>query len=362
MKIGILTFHRAHNYGAVLQAYALKAFLNEMGYNNVSFIDYWPKYHDDVYRLFNIDFFKSLSIIDKIKYIIRYLLMYKRRKKRYDLFLNFIDKYLSPKTNYKNEIYDLAIYGSDQIWRNQKNIGFEGYDSVYFGDERIRAKRKITYSVSMGILCDSDDIRLILMKNIHKFNAISVRESDLLNYIVKYYNNVCQTLDPVFLIPKESWLRLIDNKKKKYKNYILVYNLQSNKQVENIASRISKKTGYPIIHIVGSVIFKVSHKNYYEDVGPIDFISLIYNASYVVTSSFHGTAFSLIFNKEIFVSMTNNYQRVISLLNLVGLSSRFISNENEIELEYKRIAWSNTNEKLDKYIKDSKNYLLKNIN
>lgn len=82
MKIGILTFHRAHNYGAVLQAYALKAFLNEMGYNNVSFIDYWPKYHDDVYRLFNIDFFKSLSIIDKIKYIIRYLLMYKRRKKR----------------------------------------------------------------------------------------------------------------------------------------------------------------------------------------------------------------------------------------------------------------------------------------
>ena len=81
-----------------------------------------------------------------------------------------------------------------------------------------------------------------------------------------------------------------------------------------------------------------------------------------MTSSFHGTAFSLIFNKEIFVSMTNNYQRVISLLNLVGLSSRFISNENEIELEYKKIVWSNTNEKLDKYIKDSKNYLLKNIN
>lgn len=360
MKIGILTFHRAHNYGALLQAFALKSFLNSIGYENVSFVDYWPKYHNKIYKLFNIDYFKSLSLVDKIKYIIRYLLMYRRRKKRFNIFSNFINGYLCPKTDYKNEVYDLVIYGSDQIWRYQISSDFEGYDPIYFGDKKIQSKRKITYSVSMGEICESDVLKSLLLKNIHEFNSVSVREPDLLNYVKKYYKNVCLTIDPVFLLSKDIWIDLIRNKKIKCDKYILVYNLQSNKLVEDIALKISKDTGLQIIHIVGSVMNKISHKNYYEDIGPIDFISFIYNASYVVTSSFHGTAFSLIFNKEIYVSMSRNYQRVFSLLGIVGLSSRFIKAEYEI-VSGNEIDWKNVNYKLDNYADFSKKYLTKNL-
>lgn len=362
MKIGILTFHRAHNYGAVLQAYALKTFLIKAGYQNVSFVDYWPKYHENVYKLFNVDFFKSLSIVGRIKYIINYLLTYKRKQRRYNLFSYFINEYLTPKTDYIEEKYDVVIYGSDQIWRYQKTIDFEGYDALYFGDKRIKAKWKIAYSASMGELSHPEVLRLLLLENISRFNAISVRETDLFDYIRKYYNNVCQTLDPVFLLSKEDWLPLINNKKRMYENYILVYNLQLNDQVEDIALELSKKTGYQIIHIVGCVMYKISHKNYYEDAGPIDFISLINNASYVVTSSFHGTAFSLIFNKEVYVSMSTNYQRVLSLLDIVGLTARFIKSEIEtIQLDQK-IEWRKVNELLNKQICFSKKYLLRNLN
>ena len=93
MKIGILTFHRAHNYGAVLQAYALKTFLRSLGHN-VKLIDYWPLFHEKIYKLWDNDVFKNKSFIIRLKIVIKFLLLFFKKKKRVDKFNNFISSYL----------------------------------------------------------------------------------------------------------------------------------------------------------------------------------------------------------------------------------------------------------------------------
>ncbi len=171
-KIGIITFHRSHNYGAVLQAYALLTTLEKMGHK-VEIIDYWPKYREGDYSLFN---FQSKSNNGKvtwastIKTFIKRVLTFPNRWKMYSRFNSFIKHRLKVR-NTSNHLgsdipdkYDVIICGSDQIWRyNSGRIA--GFDDVYFAKYPLNKKVvKLSYGSSMGDMDLDEDAKKIFSK------------------------------------------------------------------------------------------------------------------------------------------------------------------------------------------------------
>lgn len=178
MKIGILTYHRSHNYGALLQAIALRHVLTGLGHD-AYFIDYWPEYHADMYKLFSSIEFHSYSLFGKIKYIVKTAILSRNKIKRIKSFNRFIDRFITPHSLPTTESFDIIIYGSDQIWRKQPRIGYH-FNPVYFGDNQFEAKKHITYAASMGNIKDlSPADEETIQKWLRHFSFISVRETDL---------------------------------------------------------------------------------------------------------------------------------------------------------------------------------------
>lgn len=344
MKIGILTYHRTHNYGGCLQAFATRIVLEQMG-NDVYYVDYWPEYHRKTYSLFSFaNLMHTPGIKRKIQIIIAQILYGANKKKRAQKFEHFISTHIEPRCRGIDERYDAVVYGSDQIWRKQHSLN--GYNPVYFANNSILSKRHIAFSASMGILPQNESEKLEIKRLLGKFNDISVRESELLEFVKGVgVQNAVLTLDPTLLLPKQVWLNEFSIKKENNKQkYVLVYSLHevfNNKSIKVFA----KNKGCVVKTIYGSANHKESSSEI-NTAGPQEFLSLIYNADYVFSSSFHGLVFSLIFEKEFFVSFDSNAGRALSLLELVGLQDRFIAPHADVPSENKTIDFLNIKSRL----------------
>ena len=362
MKIGILTYHRAENYGALLQAYAMKTFLRGLGHD-VSFVDYWPKYHSDYFSIFPIDFFKSRNIKGKIALIIRFVLWgipkYIRKCRLQGFMHNNLGLPQHPQytgDDCMTEEYDVVVYGSDQIWRKQ-NLGGVGFDSWYFGSDNVQSLRRVVYAGSMGaVSLDSKDEAFVLqqMKN---FDALSVREKDLHDFLSSKGIESQLVCDPVFLLSKDEWQK-VASKKTPQKKFILFYNLLNSPDSVSFANQLSKKTGLPIIEINKYLgLSRFLHRRYVSCASVERFLGLIRDAEYVVSNSFHGVAFSIIFEKRFFaVGMGERANRVLSLLESAGIPDRYVNgvvppNDDEV------IPYDTVKEKLDVFRRNSMCYL-----
>lgn len=340
MKIGILTYHRAENYGALLQAYALMTYLRSLGHD-VSFVDYWPKYHSDYFKIFSWKVFKRRSLKGKILMFSNLILPTKHiRKHRLQRFIH--EKLgLSKNPRYTDENdttekYDVVFYGSDQIWRKQ-NLDGVGFDKWYFGAHNVVASKKIVYAGSMGTInttVDDDDFVKGMMSN---FEIISVRENDLKSYLQRLGVESLQVIDPVFLLTKEQWRRIktpsiLNNK------YILFYNLLNSAKARNFADRLGKEKGMPVIEINKKTMMG---KGYVRNASVEMFLQLIDDADYVVSNSFHGVAFSVIFEKQFYaVGMGEKSSRVVSLLSALDISNRYIEDGlsfSQTDINYERV-------------------------
>lgn len=200
-----------------------------------------------------------------------------------------------------------------------------------------------------------------ICENINNFQAISVRESDLQTLIEKYSSSpITHVLDPVFLLKKSEWLKLFNTKlqrKLERKRYILFYNLIPDEESFKLAQIVSKYFSYEIIEIRGSVDPISFSPQHYQTPGPNEFLTLLDGSQFVITSSFHGVAFSIIFGKQFYaVGMKNNATRVKSLLNLLKISDRFLSDLTNVDLE-KKIDYLSVEKILDKYVTLSENFL-----
>ncbi len=323
MKIGILTYHCAHNYGAVLQCYALKTYLEQIGHN-VTVVDYRPNYLD--YGLFvwykwfspkPVKFFRKLCIQAKTFAV---------QKRRYSAFSRFIEKYIAPKQvnlNTENTHFDCLVFGSDQIWR--KNGG--KFDPIYWGDFKAAQNTKlVSYAASMGLSCLNDDEKQEIRIWLQHFSNISVRESSLKKLLSSLVDkNVDVVVDPTFLLSKDAWSRIAVSPKRK-RPYILIYQVIENSTAIAVAKVAAEKLNADIIEIASKIeVREVSHEVVY-DASPNEFIGWIENAALVVTTSFHGTAFSVIYRKP-FVSIKQHRSsdlRIESLLESCGLMDRFV--------------------------------------
>lgn len=359
MKIGILTYHRTHNYGGCLQALATRIILEQMGHD-VFYVDYWPDYHKHIYDIFNPSLFKEHRLPGKIKYLIQIIRRYPYLRKRQCNFQIFLDEFIIPYCRPITETYDVVVYGSDQIWRVQKALC--DYNPEYFADNNINANLHIAFSASMGVLPKSEEERLKVKRLLSHFNAISVRETNLLNFVHELgYNNAVQTIDPTLLLDAQAWNSTFPTPTYSGEKYILVYILRPHHFDLNSINRFAEREGLMVKILTGSAI-KAETNQVITTAGPHTFISLVKNADYVFTSSFHGLAFSLIFHKQVFASCKENGERLSGLLEQVGLSDRFITAESH-NIKYDNlIDYSLVEQRLAAIKETSIEYLTMNIN
>lgn len=337
MKVGILTFHRAINYGAVLQTFALQKVLSR--YCECEVIDYRCKYIENLYKPFNI------SKDRFIRSLISTILKYRSRKIKMIKFYKFLDNNvkLSPsfnKSDLKNieDNYDVFITGSDQVWNNS----CAGFDKTYFLDFVSDKRKKNSYAASFGFNKIPNHLEQEYFRLLQGYNNISVREKSG-SVIIKCLlgRNVSVHIDPTFLLTKEEWQEYaypIHQKKK----YILLYSVLKPDKILDYATRLSRETGYKIIYINDSPIKKINAQ-YLRCSSPEEFLGLFNEAEYVITNSFHGTVFSIIFEKKFFAEVNSkgkmNY-RIIDLLEKIGLENRIITNYSTISnelIDYKKV-------------------------
>ncbi|WP_026659651.1 polysaccharide pyruvyl transferase family protein [Butyrivibrio sp. AC2005] len=350
MKIGIITFHRAVNYGAVLQAYALQHILEKMG-NDVEIIDYRsPKIEEDASPF--VGFKKRSGFSTAFKRCI-----FRSRKNL--AFHFFFKKYirLSKKAVTNQELrklankYDCVITGSDQVW----NIGCSGNDATYFLDFVEEGKKKVAYAVSFGGDVLYYNKAIDYKKLITDYNGISVRERSGVPMVKEAAEREAQVvLDPTLLLTREDWKAMVGNRPIKEK-YIFVYYLRPPVDLMNYVRELSKKTGYKIINAKSSKAFFLKNS-------PADFLTWIYHSEYFVTNSFHGTVFSLIFKKKFAIELNNKFDlnnRSKELLDMVKID-RNLSLE-DIDFIDKEIDYSSVDAIISKEREKSIEFINKSL-
>lgn len=366
MKIGIMTYHRAENYGALLQAYATMTYLRGLGHD-VSFVDYWPKYHSDYFKLFPWQQFKKRRPLGKIAFAVHLLFWAIPRfikKMRLRAFmhdhLGLSSKPLYTNDKCKTKKYDLVVYGSDQIWRKQ-HLGGVDFDAWYFGAENVQADRKIVYAGSMGVVDTTAQDDEYVQKMMRNFNAISVRESDLQSYLAGLGISTSLVVDPVFLLSKEQWWHIANKSAGNKGKYILFYNLLNTRESELFAERLSKEKHLPIREINKRMTFKHVGSRYIIKASVEEFLRLINDAEYVVSNSFHGVAMSLVFEKQFYaVGMRTRANRVKSLLQRLEIPEHYIECEFCFTKE-RKIDYQKVNRLKSNLVHESKRYLLQSI-
>lgn len=366
MNIGIMTLQGAKNCGAVLQAYASSTVLKKMGHNVelVNFIS------DGEYERT-----KKLGGLKKGKAYwarkIYYMFFAKSIKKRNALFEQFQQEYLelSPKNGRIRERnlskqtakYQCLVCGSDQIWSRDPKL----YDrsEAYFINFPYAGK-KISYAASFGdsINYSEEEVNKII-SYIRSFNSVSVREKEAEEFLKTYGIDSTICIDPTMLLNRFDWKQLAILPKVKEK-YILYFSVNSRKYSINIAKKLSKKTGLRVIELNPHPKSWNSRFMKLYGNGPREFLGFILNAEYIVTNSFHGTVFSILFNKPFIAAFDEENgqikieSRKETLLKNVGLDNLIISESMVIDTEiFNQIDWDKVNLKIDGLRNASLNYL-----
>lgn len=345
MKIGILTFHRAHNYGAVLQAYALVTYLKNIGHD-AEIVDYRPESIEFAHGMIPYARIKKMSPLGKIKFLVKIFPFLLFRKKRANIFYRFIEELPTSSKIYTwrdkhIEGYDYLICGSDQIW-NPKITN--GLDPFYTAEIQTDAKY-ISYAVSSEIKPNQQGLEAY-KGVLQRFSKISVRESLFKEQLQTLTNKkIIQVLDPVFLLSVEDWLRF-SKKPFKEENYILVYQVKRDRNVLRYAQQLSISNDCKIMEITAEADF-FPRKKRYSMLSPQQFVGAFANAKFVVTTSFHGTAFSVLFHKPVKTVLFNTAgdYRAIDLLNTIGLKQSTITlqSQGDIDMPILEKAWNLSN-------------------
>jgi len=346
-RVGIITYHRAINYGAILQAYALQKKIKDLGFKCV-ILDYRNK------RLENRHKKKGISDCKNIKDFIRFILLSKNDNVKRNKFREFLDTYfqlsdplynLNDLKKCENE-YDKFITGSDQVW----NYRINDMDPAYFLAFTKDRSKKVSYAASFGLNNIPSKYKSKYHELLSNINTILIREKQGANIIKELLSKEPKVvLDPTLLVTKEEWYRLAKRSYFGGKKYILIYAFGSSRNIINLANNISKKTGYKIIQISNTWRIDTRIK-YVKSAGPVEFLGLFKNAQYIITNSFHGTAFSINFNKQFFTEMlpesTGVNSRLEDILELFGLKDRIITS-NDTNMINRTIDYNKVNKILD---------------
>ena len=292
MKTGILTFSNALNPGAVLQAFSLYKALEERG-NTSRLIDYHCEAIDAMHRQKRV-FGSGLRLKERIFGAVYNVVFFPRRIR----YRRFVKKRMKSEGPYTREtiagadgVFDLYVTGSDQVF----NLDLTGGDTAYYLDFAHSGK-KVSFAAGVGNIAPGN--AQTIKQNLESFDGISVREKKGQEQLKALCGIDAEVVpDPVFLHTGEEWRKLLDLKEKKGKGYVLLYQLYESPSLYKVAEIAAAKYGLKTVVVTRAL--QTHHKvdRVVRNAGPREFLQLIAGADYVVTNSFHGTAFSIIFEK-----------------------------------------------------------------
>ena len=337
MKLGILTFHRAHNYGAVLQTYALQQCLESMGHD-VWVIDYRQPTIERVYRSVDYRPFDLKAWLKMLLHLrkqsISYLLGYSARLQRKKHFESFVAKHLHTTAPCTSETiprdFDAYVIGSDQLW----NPGCTGHllDPVYLGHfARRESARLYGYAISAKLAAIDMLGEGALPSLLSNFAALSFREqtfAKVIEHLTGTRLPIC--CDPTLLTEPSAW-EALTNDKFKNRQYVLTYRVRGDdKYLKAKAEALASQLHCEVID--ASTL----------DCSVEDFVSLFRYARYVITTSFHGTAFSLIFSRPLYsIKLHDGWDaRYAELLHTLGADHLCVDTDFEPiprDVDYKPI-------------------------
>lgn len=385
-RIAILTFFKSGNFGGELQAYALQKVLREYGYNVEVLHQLRPNNKEFVHTgnfkpIYNPTDSKTKKSRVKGKIIANLTKIFnvffgKNSRVRLQRFEDFEKKHINLTSKvftsfddlYSSKLdYDVYIVGSDQVWNYEYVFSPEPYFLTFANENAL----KISYAASIGHSSLPDEVIPFYKKWLESFNSISLRESQGVDIVKSITEKEAITvLDPTLLIPKNDWLKFFDLKcTQSNEKYLLIYILVESTYVFEKAREIANHLNLKIKRVVPR---SWSRQNYSDieniyDAGPIEFIDLFANASFVLTNSFHGTAFSVNFNIPFYsipkrTKKTNS--RFINLLNLVGLQDRIVydGEERDLLLSLMEIDFATANDRLEIEKSKSLDFLNESIN
>lgn len=384
-KVGIVSCYFKDNYGSMLQAYATKKILdkNEIPNETINI-----KYNKDfkngkrkyyLSQITNFKFIKNklgmvkLKIDKKLnkqlgKNIAIRTQKYKEFRKEFNLSRS--NNTFKDLTNQAKELYSDVIVGSDQLWL-PVNVVADYYTLNWVPDEI----NKISYSTSFGFSSIPNKYVELYRNFLNRINYLSTREESgvqiIKDIVARDAKLVC---DPTILLTKDEWHEGSSKERKYDEKYILCYFLGNNIEHRKFAERLRKKTGYKIVslnHADEYVKYSDEFCDYAPfDIGPREWISLIENAEYVCTDSFHGTVFSILFNKMFFdfrrhnnKSKVSTNSRIDSLLDVAGISKEriLVGNEDIDKVLTYKIDYNKVDENINKFREDSQKWLFDSI-
>lgn len=340
MRIGIITILKVNNYGAELQAYATQAVLKRMGHN-AEIIDYLFYKNPGFVKtscsapLFSFPLKKRLAetfypILSKLKNLPNAKALQQREKR----FEEFHRKYTSMSQTYKTieELYDakmkydVYMTGSDQVW----NPGVYTSLRPYFLDFAPKGCRRISYAASFGVSDIPVYVKDIYTEYLQRFDAIGVREKNAVGMVKRLTGREAQwVLDPTLLLDKKEWMQVALSVDTGSEPYILLYELTPCPYMRKLAEHISSVCKWKIIRICKNAYKEDNHSAILNivDAGPSEFVYFFSKAQLVITNSFHGTAFSINFQRSFYTVLPlrkQNNSRQRSLLEQFGLTGRLL--------------------------------------
>ena len=341
-KVSIITLQYINNYGSVLQTYASQMYLEGKGCS-VEIVNYTR----ENCRFVNLEksmrkHYKQKGLFFKLPFVSDLLVARwkKLHTKRNEVFERFRNDKIHLSAEYSS-IDDLmkeppsANYycvGSDQVWNYLYN---DGVLPEYFLRYAPNGAKKFSLASSVGIEKMEDaETGALIKEYLDDFSLITVRENTAKKLLDDLgVNNCYQILDPTLLIPKEKWISVLGLKRNLDYEYVLVYQLNPCKEMDKFAEQIAQKKGCKLIIISNNIRLSVPGAEIINNPTIEQFLELILYAECVVTDSFHGTAFSLNFNRELFSWLPKEYStRLMSVLKMMGLQERaFVKNESRWE-------------------------------
>lgn len=340
MKISTITFHRSVNYGAVLQAYALQQALKKCGYDS-EVIDY-ARMNSSLFT--KINFRQPMKAIKQL--ILNFLTVchYSERKRLFENFNSFMNSYIKLTKRYesydelckKPPKSDMYLMGSDQVW----NITYR-YRPEFFAEFAPKGVKRASYAASIGNYKYNEEQLKRMAQGLNGISPVSVREESAAVFLRENFNMEADVHpDPVFLLTSEDWNE-ISIQPQISEKYILSYALTRNDLMQQAINKLKKETGYKVVVVSSQANKFVKGDIYIYDAGPREFVGLFQCAECVLTTSFHGTAFSILLNKP-FYNFTIDYysSRTTNLLNKFELTNRIPKSVDEItihEMDYSKV-------------------------
>jgi len=364
-KIGILTFSYSSNPGSILQAYALQQQLSTIvgDRGEIQIVNYQktragkPIIGKTVFTA-PLRSWSPKKIINWIKLIVAYPIRMKKCESFFKKYYHNYDKrfYTREDTALINSLFDVFVVGSDQVW----NVDSPQVDMTYFLDFVDEGRRKIAYAASLGQQDVPEEQRDAVGKCISDFSNISVRERENVKTVKELTARDAEwVLDPSLLLDKEDYQKLSLAPKMK-KKYVFLYLREDSPHLEEFSKKLAEHFGYEVVTVKRHWLCNKTGKER-AALGPREWLGYMENAEYVVTNSFHGICFSLIFGKEVYVDLLKGGRaftntRILGVMEQFGIADRSIDSITDFA-SLNKINYDEVNEIRAKRKRHSLSYL-----